>query len=347
MDTKPPGLIYARIAACMAEVSAVGKTGRNTGQSYDFRKIDDAYDAFQPVLSRNKVFIAPTIMEHTREQRTTSKGGFVMTTLTKVRYKIFTEDGSFIEADALGEGADSGDKSANKASSCALKDLMLKVFCVRVKGNEQDSEMDSHEYQPQRPSPKIDLDALEAAVAPPEHEQPQTPIPAPKPSPATRGELMGRLLTVLAPTVELQNILVRYLRSVPTPKGELVLGPQQDIADIPTPVLAALSSRWPEAMAKIEAWTAGNQPDGPFRDMHAAVENPPLKLDWRVAVLPYVPADPTKTHLAGLTLQKLFDADSKWAFRVAMNYKAPDADATEADRHFEDCCKQWRKEKGK
>lgn len=150
MSEQKPQLIYARIAACLSEVEAVGKSHKNQQQGYSFRSIDDFYDAIQPVLARNKVFIAPTILEHKREERTTKSGAFMMTTVTHVRFKVFTEDGSYIEADALGEGADSGDKSANKAAASAMKYLFMQVFSVRVNGENYDTENESPQYQPRR-----------------------------------------------------------------------------------------------------------------------------------------------------------------------------------------------------
>jgi hypothetical protein len=136
----------------MADIQAVGKNKRNKEQGYDFRAIDDFYDALQPALVKNKVVIYPTILEHTRETKPTKSGGILMTTLTKVRFRIATEDGSYIEADALGEGADSGDKSANKAAAGALKYLFMQVFCVRVSGGGDDSEHQHHEYAAPKPA---------------------------------------------------------------------------------------------------------------------------------------------------------------------------------------------------
>lgn len=156
VDTKTPlpttyreiPLIYGRIAACVGEIEAVGKDHKNTQQGYSFRAIDDFFDRLQPVLAKYRVFVTPMILSHTREERTTKNGGVMMTTLTHVRFRVWTEDGSFIEADALGEGADSGDKSANKSASQALKYLFMQVFCVRVSGEKNDTENDSPAYTP-------------------------------------------------------------------------------------------------------------------------------------------------------------------------------------------------------
>lgn len=173
-EQKPP-MIYGKIADCIADVGSVGKDHKNQQQNYSFRSIDDFYDAMQPVLAKHRLFIAPTILEHTREERTTKSGGALMTTITKVRYKIFAEDGSFIEADALGEGADSGDKSANKAAAGAIKYLFMQVFAVRVNGENLDSERESHDYTPK------------ATKTP--------PVPKPAPKPATSVDVLPKVAT--------------------------------------------------------------------------------------------------------------------------------------------------------
>lgn len=146
-------MIFGKIAAAIADVEAVGKNHRNAQQNYSFRSIDDFYDAVQPVFAKHRIFIAPTILEHHREERQTKSGGVMMTTLTKVRYRIYAEDGSFIEADALGEGADSGDKSANKSATTAIKYMMQQVFAIRVNGENLDTERDSPQYQPRPNTP--------------------------------------------------------------------------------------------------------------------------------------------------------------------------------------------------
>jgi hypothetical protein len=144
-EQRPP-MIFGKISDCIAEVEAVGKNHKNLQQGYLFRSIDDFYDALQPVFAKHRIFVTPTILEHAREERQTKSGGTIMTTLAKVRFKIFAEDGSYIEADALGEGSDSGDKSANKAAAMAMKYLFMQVFAVRVNGERLDTEHDSPSY---------------------------------------------------------------------------------------------------------------------------------------------------------------------------------------------------------
>jgi ERF superfamily len=180
-ETTRPGLIFSRIAACMAEIEAVGKDHRNPQQGYQFRSIDDFYDHCHPVLAKHRVFISPTILDVKREERTTKSGSIMMTTLTHVRYRVWTEDGSYIEADAIGEGADSGDKSANKSASMAMKYLLQQVFCVRVAGTKLDTEYDSPEYATPAPKPV------------PPAPKPVPPAPAPQATDKTRFWAISKL----------------------------------------------------------------------------------------------------------------------------------------------------------
>jgi len=122
--------IYESITKIMEEVPAIGKNKTNKQQGFKFRGIDDVMNALQPLLSKNKVFIVPEILEQIREERTTSKGGNLIYSICKIKYKFYAEDGSFIEAITIGEGMDSGDKATNKAMAIAMKYALFQVFCI-------------------------------------------------------------------------------------------------------------------------------------------------------------------------------------------------------------------------
>lgn len=122
--------IYESITKIMEEVPAVGKEQVNKQQGFKFRGIDDVMNALQPLLAKNKVFIVPEILEQTREERTTTKGGNLIYSICKIKYKFYAEDGSSIEAITIGEGMDSGDKATNKAMAIAMKYALFQVFCI-------------------------------------------------------------------------------------------------------------------------------------------------------------------------------------------------------------------------
>lgn len=122
--------IYQSITKIMEEIPSIGKTQRNKTQGFMYRGIDDVMNALQPLLAKNKVFIVPEILEQTREERTTSKGGNLIYSICKIKYKFYAEDGSSVEAITIGEGMDSGDKATNKAMAIAMKYALFQVFCI-------------------------------------------------------------------------------------------------------------------------------------------------------------------------------------------------------------------------
>lgn len=122
--------IFESITRIMDEVPAIGKEKVNKQQGFKFRGIDDVMNALQPLLAENKVFIVPEILEQIREERTSQKGGNLIYSICKIKYKFYAEDGTYIEAITIGEGMDSGDKATNKAMAIAMKYALFQVFCI-------------------------------------------------------------------------------------------------------------------------------------------------------------------------------------------------------------------------
>lgn len=122
--------IFESITRIMDEVPAIGKEKVNKQQGFKFRGIDDVMNALQPLLAKNKVFIVPEILEQIREERTSQKGGNLIYSICKIKYKFYAEDGTYIEAITIGEGMDSGDKATNKAMAIAMKYALFQVFCI-------------------------------------------------------------------------------------------------------------------------------------------------------------------------------------------------------------------------
>ncbi|MBR1853406.1 MAG: ERF family protein [Lachnospiraceae bacterium] len=141
--------IYESIAAVMGEIGAVGKNSRNQQQGFMFRGIDAVMNAINPALTKHKVFIVPEILDQTREERTTAKGGVLIYSICKVKYTFFAEDGSHIEAVVIGEGMDSGDKATNKAMSIAFKYACFQVFCIPTE-EMKDPDEECHEPAPRK-----------------------------------------------------------------------------------------------------------------------------------------------------------------------------------------------------
>lgn len=122
--------IYEAITKIMESGVSVGKDQTNKTQGFKYRGIDDVMNAFFPLLAKNKVFVVPEVLEQTREERVTVKGGNLIYSILKMRYTFYAEDGSNVSAVVIGEGMDSGDKASNKAMAVAMKYAMFQVFCI-------------------------------------------------------------------------------------------------------------------------------------------------------------------------------------------------------------------------
>ena len=130
MENNNNGLIYGKISQIMKECPAIGKNQRNSQQGYAYRGIDDAMNTLQNLLPKYGVFYVPEVLESSREERQTAKGGILIYSVLKVKYTFYAEDGSHISAVVQSEGMDSADKSSNKAMSAACKYALFQVFNI-------------------------------------------------------------------------------------------------------------------------------------------------------------------------------------------------------------------------
>lgn len=122
--------IYEAICNVMADIGAVGKNDVNKTQGFKYRGIDAVMNALNPAMIKNKVFVSPEIIEQHREEKTTAKGGNLIFSICKIKFRFYTTDGSYVDAVTIGEGMDSGDKATNKAMSIAFKYACFQVFCI-------------------------------------------------------------------------------------------------------------------------------------------------------------------------------------------------------------------------
>ena len=149
--------IYESISKIMEEIPAIGKTKKNVQQGFMFRGIDQVMNALQPLLSKHKVFIVPEVLEQIREERVTSKGGNLIYSICKIKYKFFAEDGTSIEATTIGEGMDSGDKATNKAMAIAMKYALFQVFCIPTEEMKDPDAETPPESTPKEVIPTVDV----------------------------------------------------------------------------------------------------------------------------------------------------------------------------------------------
>lgn len=163
--------IYESIAAIMQEIPAIGKEKRNQQQGFMYRGIDDVMNALQPLLSKNKVFVVPEVLEQTREERTTKSGNNLLYSLMKIRYTFYAEDGSNVSAVVIGEGMDSGDKASNKAMAIALKYAFFQVFCIPTEEMKDPDAETPEQSKPAQPAiPICTCDRCKKEIFPQRHK---------------------------------------------------------------------------------------------------------------------------------------------------------------------------------
>lgn len=169
-DPAPGPLIYSLISKVMADVGSVSKDRTNEQQKYQFRGIDDFYNACQPALVKHGVFVATRVIEQKREERQSKSGGTLLWVILTVEHCFHAPDGSYVTVTTIGEAMDSGDKASNKAMSAAMKYALVQTLCIPTCDPEADTETQNHEVNGDAP-------ARQPATAQP---GPRPPVSKPK-----------------------------------------------------------------------------------------------------------------------------------------------------------------------
>ena len=151
-------LIFEKLAAIQKEIDPIGKNQTNTMQRFNFRGVDDVYNALHPLLAKHEVITMPRVLETKREDRVTPKGSALIYTMLKVEFAFYAADGSTVSCVCEGEGMDSGDKSTNKAMAAAHKYALTQVFTIPYEG-QIDADSESHSVKS-----KLD-EAIDNAIA--------------------------------------------------------------------------------------------------------------------------------------------------------------------------------------
>jgi hypothetical protein len=142
--------VYQAIAAVQAQMSREGisKDRKNQQQGYQFRGIDDLYNALAPALSSNGLVILPRMVKRESVERQSAKGGALFYVTVEAEFDfVAAEDGSKHTVRTFGEAMDSADKATNKAMSAAYKYAAMQAFCIPTEGD-NDADSTTHEVIP-------------------------------------------------------------------------------------------------------------------------------------------------------------------------------------------------------
>lgn len=149
--------VYTAIAGVMRDIGVEGiaKARRNQQQGYQYRGIDEVYNALAPILARHNLIIVPRVLTREKTERETKSGGVMAFVVVHAEFDIVSSiDGSRITASTYGEAQDSADKATNKAMSAAYKYMAMQTFCIPTEG---DNDADAHHHEVvarQAPAPR-------------------------------------------------------------------------------------------------------------------------------------------------------------------------------------------------
>ena len=145
--------VHAAILAVMRDVGYVQKGGQvdSPGARYRYAAEADLIAALRPsMLDAGLYCYVRSVAVATRAEFTTRSGSVQQNTVVKLTVRfVHAASGSYIDVEAVGEGADSGDKSAAKALTGAYKYALRETFCIET-GDDPDSAA-SEERRASRP----------------------------------------------------------------------------------------------------------------------------------------------------------------------------------------------------
>lgn len=124
--------INEAINAVMDEVGYVKKS-KSGGLNYSFAGESALIAAIRPSMVEHGIFMyVGAVLEIRRENYTSKSGTSMINTVIHAIVCFRHVSGEIINVAAVGEGSDSGDKSANKAMTGLYKYALRQTFCIET-----------------------------------------------------------------------------------------------------------------------------------------------------------------------------------------------------------------------
>lgn len=117
---------------------------KSDGLRYSFASEADLIAKLRPAMVEHGVTVhVHRYLDVERSIVTTSKGASMnVCTLRAIVRFVHGASGSHLDVEAMGEGADSGDKAGNKAMTCAYKYALRQTFAIET-GDDPDRDQDN------------------------------------------------------------------------------------------------------------------------------------------------------------------------------------------------------------
>ncbi|TXH43918.1 MAG: hypothetical protein E6Q97_33480 [Desulfurellales bacterium] len=218
--------VYAAICAVQAEVAKTGiaKDRKNQQQGYNFRGIDEMYNALSPLLAKHRLCIMPRMLSRNCEERqsTNNKTLFYVTIEAEFDF-VCAVDGSKHLVRTFGEAMDSADKATNKAMSAAYKYAVMQTFAIPTEG---DNDADAHTPEV---APRQQYEARNGNGA---HEQQEMPNGGPSPDEREAAKAIAVELQKLVQSMAFDNADMNDVIKTVYNANKIVYVPHAQIAEI-------------------------------------------------------------------------------------------------------------------
>jgi hypothetical protein len=124
--------VLVALGNIMQELEAIGKTKKNEQQRYNFRGIDQVYNALHPLFARHRILMRPRVLQRIERETQTKSGGAQLHVIEEIEYDFTScvDGSSFTVGPVWGEGLDMSDKASNKCMSAAQKYALIQTLLI-------------------------------------------------------------------------------------------------------------------------------------------------------------------------------------------------------------------------
>lgn len=164
--------IYEALGKVKKGLESVGKDQKATGfgAGYNFRGIDDVYNATHKLFGEYGIISTTTIDDTKEFQHKSNKGASGFRVVRNYTFKFFTFDGSYVQTQATGEAIDFGDKVYNKCHSIAHKYAIMTLLCIPT------ADMEDPDKTIQEPIQEEKKQSNKGSAKKPESKKQDTPV---------------------------------------------------------------------------------------------------------------------------------------------------------------------------
>lgn len=118
--------------------AGIERRGRNLGDGYDYRRMDDLVARLAPLLASYRLIILPRVLRRQEFDRQSAGKSLCCVNVHMAFDVISARDGSTLTVESCGEAWDESDKATAKANTAAFKTAMFQLFCIPTAGEESE-----------------------------------------------------------------------------------------------------------------------------------------------------------------------------------------------------------------